>query len=101
MGKLGGVDFAEDGKNLHDTIRVAADLAATGGPYAYDHRQRDKKIVVKIPPGIRSGQKIRLAGLGEEGKGGGKPGDLLLQVKVKKPRFASLKDAVARMMPNK
>jgi DnaJ-class molecular chaperone len=101
MGKLGGVDFAEDGKNLHDTIRVAADLAATGGPYAYDHRQRDKKIVVKIPPGIRSGQKIRLAGLGGEGKGGGKPGDLLLQVKVKKPLFASLKDAVARMMPNK
>lgn len=37
---------------------------------------------VKIPAGIDSGQSIRLRGKGMPGSGGGKPGDLLLKVKV-------------------
>ncbi|GAB4240777.1 MAG: J domain-containing protein [Candidatus Methylacidiphilales bacterium] len=36
---------------------------------------------VRIPPGIREGQKIRLAGKGGEGLGGGLPGDLYLNVR--------------------
>ena len=70
-------------------VRVDAELAAGGGPYAYFQRERQKKLVVKIPPGVRSGQKIRLSGLGQEGKGGGKNGDLFLLVKVKRPLLES------------
>ena len=36
---------------------------------------------VKIPPGVREGQLIRLAGKGQEGLGGGEPGNLYLRVK--------------------
>jgi curved DNA-binding protein len=37
---------------------------------------------VKIPAGVRSGQKIRLAGQGSPNFGGGAPGDLLLKVEI-------------------
>ncbi|MBN2451566.1 MAG: J domain-containing protein, partial [Lentisphaeria bacterium] len=36
---------------------------------------------VKIPPGVREAQLIRLAGKGQEGIGGGEPGNLYLRVK--------------------
>jgi curved DNA-binding protein len=36
---------------------------------------------VRIPPGVREGQLIRLAGRGHEGMGGGAAGDLYLRVK--------------------
>ncbi len=36
---------------------------------------------VKVPKGVREGQRIRLAGLGEPGTGGGSAGDLFLNVR--------------------
>jgi curved DNA-binding protein len=43
---------------------------------------------VDIPAGVREGQRIRLAGQGGQGAGGGAPGDLFLRVQVKPhPRF--------------
>ncbi len=39
-----------------------------------------KKFDVTIPKGVREGQRIRLAGQGGAGSGGGKPGDLYLDV---------------------
>ena len=37
---------------------------------------------VKIPRGVRGGQRIRLAGQGEAGERGGKSGDLFLRVRL-------------------
>ena len=37
---------------------------------------------VKIPRGVHEGQRIRLAGQGEAGAGGGKSGDLFLRVRL-------------------
>jgi DnaJ-class molecular chaperone len=51
-------------------------------------------LVVKIPPGIREGQRIRLAGMGEVGKGGGTPGDLYLEVKIKQPLLQKIKSMI-------
>lgn len=42
-----------------------------------------KKIKVIIPPGIQNNEKIRMIGLGKEGKNGGKNGDLFIKVKIK------------------
>ena len=42
---------------------------------------------VRIPPGVRGGTKIRLAGKGSPGLAGGPPGDLLAQVRVHKHRL--------------
>jgi curved DNA-binding protein len=44
--------------------------------------EQSKTYVVHIPKGIRPGQRIRLAGQGEKGIGGGPPGDLCLMVEI-------------------
>jgi DnaJ-class molecular chaperone len=41
-----------------------------------------KRLEVKIPPGVKDGSKIRIAGEGGPGRGGGSKGDLYLVVKV-------------------
>src|SRR5205809_6429443 len=44
---------------------------------------------VKIPRGVREGQRIRLRGQGEAGAAGGKSGDLFLRVRLAKhPDFS-------------
>ena len=43
---------------------------------------REKKITVRIPAGIASGQRLRLYGEGEHGHGGGPAGDLYVVVHV-------------------
>lgn len=48
----------------------------------------DKTLNVSIPPGIKDGQQIRLAGQGEAGRFGGAPGDALIEVNIKShPHF--------------
>jgi molecular chaperone DnaJ len=50
--------------------------------------QREKKLTVKIPPGIGNGMVLRLSGQGEAGPGGGPRGDLLIEVGVDRdPEF--------------
>ena len=69
------------GKDLHDTVQINSNLAKKGGPYAYYHKWKSKKLVVKIPANVHHGQKIRLVGMGEAGKG--KVGDLYLEIETK------------------
>jgi DnaJ-class molecular chaperone len=42
----------------------------------------DRQQLVKIPAGVKTGSKIRLAGLGQPGRNGGETGDLYLVVEV-------------------
>ena len=44
---------------------------------------RLKRLEVKIPPGVRDGSRVRVAGNGEPGYGGGSSGDLYLVTSVK------------------
>jgi len=45
--------------------------------------QKDgRRLEVKIPPGVRTGSKVRMAGEGSPGIGGGASGDLYLEVEV-------------------
>ncbi len=48
---------------------------------------KHKRLQVKIPKGIQEGRKIRLAGQGAPGMGGGPPGDLYLEVHFKPHRW--------------
>jgi curved DNA-binding protein len=51
--------------------------------------QKDgRRLEVKIPPGARTGTRVRMAGEGEPGMAGGEPGNLYLRVRVQPdPQF--------------
>ena len=49
--------------------------------------QEQKTLSVKVPPGVDSGDRIRLAGQGEAGAQGGPAGDLYVQVEVREHRI--------------
>ena len=51
----------------------------------------NKIYTVKIPKGIRNGEKIRLIGQGKEGKDGGKNGDLLIKINIEDDKKFKLK----------
>ncbi len=46
-------------------------------------KEKRKKLSVRIPPGVDTGDRIRLSGEGEAGFNGGPPGDLYVQVEVR------------------
>jgi len=48
---------------------------------------QDRKLTVKIPPGIATGQRLRLHAEGEHGSAGGPPGDLYVVVHVQDHPF--------------
>jgi curved DNA-binding protein len=49
---------------------------------------KTRRLEVKIPPGVRTGSRVRIAGQGQPGEGGGQAGDLYLVVSVQPdPRF--------------
>lgn len=48
---------------------------------------KNKTLTVTIPKGVDSGNRIRLAGKGEAGTGGGYPGDLYIEFSVKDDEF--------------
>jgi len=82
--KMLGITEGEKGKDWEDVITLDPLQAREGGKVRCVHRRRSKELLVTIPPGIREGQKIRLRGMGAEGKGRGEPGDLYLKVQFKK-----------------
>lgn len=81
------------GENHHARILIDLDDAYTGATrtlrlqagLAPDGRPREHEIRFDVPKGIRSGQRIRLAGQGGPGTGGGPAGDLYLEVQFKPP----------------
>jgi DnaJ-class molecular chaperone len=81
-----GIDLPENGRDWHDTVTITPEQS-TGGKVRYLYRKGAflRELLIKIPPGTRDGRKIRLRGLGQEGKHGGAPGDLYLTVKVRTP----------------
>ena len=45
--------------------------------------EKTRKLSVKVPPGVDTGDRIRLSGEGEAGPDGGPPGDLFVQMSVR------------------
>jgi curved DNA-binding protein len=55
-------------------------------------RMSAKTLQVNIPAGVRDGSKIRLAGQGNSGAGGGRAGDLYLKIKIQPHAIFKLED---------
>jgi curved DNA-binding protein len=86
-GGAGFEGFSTRGSDQETVLELSLEEAAKGGRRKLslgDGRDYD----VNIPAGVRDGQRIRLAGEGNRGAGGGPSGDLFLRVRVKPdPRF--------------
>lgn len=80
------------GKDMTDDILISPEMAVQGGPYAYYVKKRNKKLVVKIPPNVKEGQRIRLRAMGTAGTGGAEDGDLYLKVRIKRPLLKKIKE---------
>ena len=85
----GGVPFAQRGQDIEGDILVTLDEVLLGSTRTIRLQHTDPRtgqstlqtLRVKIPPGVREAQLIRLAGKGQEGIGGGDSGNLYLRVK--------------------
>lgn len=96
--------FQQDGADVNAAINISLEDAFNGttrtitfdepkmqpdGRVTYEHVTMN----VKIPKGIKQGQKIRLAGKGQPGMNGGEPGDLFVQIDFEKHRHFRVKGA--------
>ena len=90
--RVWGIEPCRKGKDWHEAITLTPWQAMQGGKIRYILRRKTRELFVTIPPGIKDGQKLRLRGMGEEGRGGGEPGDLYLKVEVKTPWFQRIKE---------
>ena len=76
--------FAQRGSDAELELPVTIEEALHGGRKAFnlDRGGRAETVTVNIPRSVRAGQKIRLAGQGNDGIGGGPRGDLYLRVAI-------------------
>jgi curved DNA-binding protein len=89
VGATEEVGFARRGSDFESDILVTLEEALTGSERSISLQRVDRRtgeaktqiLKVRIPPGVHEGQAIRVAGMGEDGIGGGAPGDLYLRVR--------------------
>ena len=86
MGDLfgGAAGGLHRGQDISFELPVSLEEAASGVEKKVRYLQggKSREVTVKVPAGIATGKKLRLAGKGEPGPRGGKPGDLYFLVKV-------------------
>jgi DnaJ-class molecular chaperone len=98
-GKRSGGPFTARGADLESQITVSFQEAARGGEKALEFHG-GKRVTVKIPEGVDTGSKIRLAGQGNPGMGGGPSGDLILSITVAPhPYFTREDDNIILKLP--
>lgn len=96
-GHGGGQSFRMRGEDRHARISIDFRDSYTGAQRAITLQvpevtadghvvTQEKTLNVTIPKGIRDGQKIRLAGQGSPGIGGGQAGDLFLDIEFRADR---------------
>lgn len=87
----GGVTYRMKGQDIEKSIDITLEEAFSGTQHTLQIQSPGgslRSITVKIPPGVDNGSRIRIAGEGAPGIGGGPRGDLYLLVNVlPHPRF--------------
>ena len=87
VGREGFEGFSMRGGDHEAVLELTLEEAASGGKRRISLGD-GRDFEVEIPRGVRDGQRIRLAGQGSAGIGGGPSGDLFLRIRLKPhPRF--------------
>jgi curved DNA-binding protein len=103
-GRSTGQSFRQKGEDVNASITIPLKDAFEGStrkisfetPAVSPDGQLTNKIVnlnVKIPKGIKNGQKIRLKGKGNPGQNGGAAGDMYIKVEFEKHRLFKVEGA--------
>src|SRR3954453_12616168 len=94
----GAFAFSEPCRNCRGTGQVVDDPCPTCGGNGITTQTRT--ITVRIPAGVKDGQRIRLPGKGAPGRRGGPPGDLFVVVHVAEhPLFSRKGDDLSLTVP--
>ncbi|MFZ7128282.1 MAG: DnaJ C-terminal domain-containing protein [Desulfobacterales bacterium] len=82
--EMGRRQVRQKGSDLIYEVPLTLREVATGSSKTFDLQRGggSERLTVKIPKGMISGKKLRLAGKGEPGPGGGPPGDLYIRSRV-------------------
>jgi len=75
------VQRSRRGRNTEHTVEITLEEAHRGTQRLLEW-EGGRKIEAKIPPGVKSGSKVRLRGQGAPGGAGGQSGDLFLNIKI-------------------
>ena len=94
LGRRGGTgsaassaSFSQRGRDSEHIVKINLEDAFRGTTVGLQW-EGGKKIEARIPPGVKTGSKIRLSGQGEAGVSGGQAGDLYLKIEINKhPMF--------------
>jgi curved DNA-binding protein len=90
FGGFGGQSRAVKGSDLVYELPLSLAEVASGvqKTVSFQHNGRNENLTVKIPKGMLTGKKLRLAGKGEPSAYGGPAGDLFIKAKVlNDPRY--------------
>jgi curved DNA-binding protein len=85
------------GENVEGEVSISLEEAFTGTSRTVElsGETGSRKVEVKIPAGIHDGARVRAAGQGTPGIGGGKAGDLFIRVRIRPhPRFTRVGDDI-------
>ena len=85
MRAAGGRRMARRGADVEGDLMVTLEEAMEGSSREVTLQRGGGRVEtyrVKVPAGVREGQRIRLAGRGQEGASGGEAGDLYLRVRL-------------------
>ena len=77
--------FAMAGADLETDLPISLREAFTGTSRTLslpDSTGQSRQIEVRIPAGVRNGERLRVKGKGSPGRGGGPPGDLFFHVHI-------------------